>query len=352
MTEKAFDRVPHKRLVIKLDWQGIRGNVLRWVENILANCFHRVAIQYNFGWLPVHSGVPQGSVVGPVLFIIYINDLVANLESQASLFADDAKIYRIISTAQDTEILRSDMVGLKEWSSKWLLTFNSAKCKVVHFGRQNTRSDYTLNGVTLDISAVGKDLGVLISEDLKVASHVAATAGKANSRVSIIRRNFTYLNWKIVWALYTAIVRPLLDYGAQCWTPFLAKDIEQLGEGQHRTTKLVPEFAHFPYKDRCRVMGLQMLKDRRRRGDMIQVYKIFHGYDHLPATRFFQLSTTSLRGHSLKITKHSHWRTALKGNALSIQTINDWNALPDQVVTAPSIAAFKSRYDKHLGIAI
>ena len=111
----------------------------------------------------MHSGVPQGSVVGPVLFIIYINDLVINLESQASLFADDAKIYRTISTAQDTEILRSDMVRLEEWSSKWLLTFNFAKCRVMHFGRQNTRPDYTLNGVTLDISAVEKDLGVRVS---------------------------------------------------------------------------------------------------------------------------------------------------------------------------------------------
>ena len=109
----------------------------------------------------MHSGVPQGSAVEPVLFIIYRISMIWSLilESQASLFADDAKIYRIISTAEYTDILHSDMVRLEEWSSKWLVTFKSAKCKVMHLGRQNTRPDYNLNGVTLEISAIEKDLG-------------------------------------------------------------------------------------------------------------------------------------------------------------------------------------------------
>ena len=118
------------------------------------------------------------------------------------------------------------MVRLEEWSSKWLLTFNSAKCKVMHFERQNTRPDYTLNRVILNISALEKDLWVLVSEHLKVKSHVAVIAWKANGRVGITRRTFTYLNREIVRALYTILVRPLLDYRVQCWTPFLAKDIE------------------------------------------------------------------------------------------------------------------------------
>lgn len=349
--EKAFDRVPHKRLMMKLEQIGITGSVKQWIASFLANRTHRVAIRGSYSeWLPVKSGVPQGSVVGPILFIIYINDLVNNLESPSSLFADDAKIYRTIKTQEDTEALQRDMDRVKDWSRKWLLTFNIEKCKVMHFGYGNPRNDYKLGESDLEKSALEKDLGVYVSADLKSSAHVAKVAAKANSRLGIIKRNFEYLDREIMLPLYKALVRPILDYASQCWSPYLIKDTKMLEQVQRRATRLVPECANLPYEERCKILGLQTLENRRRRGDMIEVYKLAHGYEDIPFTKFFNFSTTGLRGHRLKLAVPDHWRTALKGNWFPIRTLHEWNNLPENIVTAPTISQFKNRYDKHVGV--
>ncbi len=150
--------------------------------------------------------------------------------------------------------------------------------------------------------------------------------------------------------LYLSLVRPILDYGAQCWAPHLVKDIHALEQVQRRATKLIPGLEHLQYEERCETLGLQTLEERRKRGDMIETFKLLHGFEDIPYTRFFQLSTANLRGHSLKLAKPDHWRTSLRGNSFALRVINDWNALPESVVSSPTIATFKSRYDKHKGI--
>ena len=205
--EKAFDRVPHERLLIKLAALGVDGNVLGWIKSFLANRFHRVCIRKEHSdWLPVLSGVPQGSVLGPVLFLVYINDLVNNLESTASLFADDAKIYRVLKTDEDPEVLQRDLQRLEDWSNSWLLTFNTSKCKTMHIGRSNQQADYQLNGSRLEKSTEEKDLGMWVSDDLKSSVHVAKVTAKANSRLGIIRRNFSVLTKDILTPLYLLFV--------------------------------------------------------------------------------------------------------------------------------------------------
>ncbi|KAK4314500.1 hypothetical protein Pmani_014205 [Petrolisthes manimaculis] len=203
---------------------------------------HRVIIRDSASdWLPMKSGVPQGSVLGPILFVIYINDLVANLESAASLFADDAKIYKTIRTEADVETLQRDMERLNEWSRKWLLTFNASKCKIMHISHDNQGNDYQLGGVTLQKSSTENDLGITISSDLKSSAHVAKVAAKANNRLGIIKRNFTVHDKEIILPLYLSLVRPILDFGVQCWSPHLAKDIQALERIQRRATRLVPD---------------------------------------------------------------------------------------------------------------
>ena len=146
--------------------------------------------------------------------------------------------------------------------------------------------------------------------------------------------------------LYLSLVRPILDFGVQCWSPYLVRDIQALERIQRRATKLVPEVHALPYEDRCKQLGLQTLSERRKRGDIIETYKLLHGFEDIPYTRFFQRNTSSLRGHSLKLSKPGHWRTSLKGNWFPVRVVNQWNALPESVVTAPTIATFKARYDR------
>ena len=130
----------------------------------------------------------------------------------------------------------------------------------------------------------------------------------------------------------------------------MVRDIQALEKVQRRATKLIPDLAQLPYETRCQRLGLQTLEERRVRGDMIQTFKFLHGYDDVPHTRFFQLNTNNLRGHSMKLSKPDHWRTTMKGNWFSIRVIDHWNALPESIVTAPSIATFKARYDRHVGL--
>ena len=138
----------------------------------------------------MHSGVPQGTVLGPILFVLYINDLVENLESGVSLFADDAKLYTEIKDPSDVETLQRDLQRVEDWSKIWLLTFNINKCKTMHIGCNNARASYMLYGVDLMETEVEKDLGILVSSNLKSSNHVAA---KANARLGIIKRSFEFL---------------------------------------------------------------------------------------------------------------------------------------------------------------
>ena len=158
---KAFDTVPHQRLLMKLRGYGIEGRILTWIEAFLTDRRQRVVVNDSrSSWADVTSGIPQGSVLGPMLFIIYINDMPTSVLSSIYLFADDAKVYRNISSNDDPPTLQHDLQQLEKWSERWQLRFNSNKCKVMHLGRQNPRQNYTMGGTTLVTTTSEKDLGV------------------------------------------------------------------------------------------------------------------------------------------------------------------------------------------------
>ena len=167
--QKAFDKVPHKRLLHKLKIHGIKGKVVAWVEDWLINRKQRVGINGCFsGWKPVTSGVPQGSVLGPQLFTIYIDDLELGTECNVSKFADDTKMSGKAKSAEDTGSLQRDLDRLSEWARVWQMEYNVAKCEVIHFGRSNSKRDYYLNDKILKHADVQRDLGVLVHETQKV----------------------------------------------------------------------------------------------------------------------------------------------------------------------------------------
>ena len=210
---KAFDTVPHKRLIHKLRAYGIGGKLLEWLQSFLSDREQSVVINSVFSsWRPVTSGVPQGSVLGPLLFAIYVNDLPLIVSSNLFMFADDLKLYRSITQPLDTTLLQHDVNTLFHWTQTWLLKLSIPKCYVMSVGNiNNTNPNYILDNVPLAASTCVRDLGVWIDDKLKFHEHTSVTIAKANRILALMKRSFN-INMNIFLRLYTTLVRPILQY--------------------------------------------------------------------------------------------------------------------------------------------
>ena len=297
--QKAFDKVPHKRLMLKIKSLGIAGEVYSWIADWLSDRQQRVVLLGNkSNWIEVKSGVPQGSVLGPLLFFIYINDIDESINTNILKFADDTKLYGIVANKDDVEKLQRDLIKICEWSSEWLMLFNVDKCKVMHIGHGNMRERYEMNGKNLNEVTEEKDLGVIMQNDLKCNKQCIYAVNKANRTLGMIKRTFSNFDSEVVLQLYKALVRPHLEYCIQVWRPYLKKDIELLEKVQRRATKLVPTLRNKSYEERNKCLGLTILETRRLRGDLIEVFKIFKRNDNIDREKFFKLNTnTHTRGY-------------------------------------------------------
>ena len=254
---KAFDSVPHQRLLTKIKALGIEGKVLAWLDAFLSNRRQCVIVNGSTsGWSDVISGVPQGSVIGPVLFIIFINDMPNHINNFISLFADDAKLFGKSTTPTDRASIQEDLNTLQDWSEKWQLSFNASKCKTLYLGKENVRHGYSMASssgqVTLEQTTCEKDLGVLVDDKLSFDEHISQAVKKANSKLAMIRRTFTHMDKNMLVQLYTSLVRPILEYGNVIWSPHLQSHITQLEGVQHRATKMLSSIPHLTYPDRLK----------------------------------------------------------------------------------------------------
>ena len=334
---KAFDTVPHKRLLIKLKNCGIRGNVLNWIRSFLANRRQRVILRNGVSdWKYVPSGVPQGSILGPLLFLIYVNDIPDSVLSTAKMFADDTKLYRGIKLFDDCRILQDDLNNLSYWTTKWLLNFNATKCVVIKI-KMSLLYMYTLNGHILEQVSSQKDLGITVSDDLKPSEHITNIIKRANQRTGLIRRCFTDLTKEKVVTLYTSLVRPLLEYASPAWNPNQKKDILSLESCQRRCLRLAGENISLP-----------SLTYRRLFADLCEVYKYTHDcYKNGLTDMFTYTSNPHLRGHPYKLS-HIYVRSTVRQSFFSERIIDEWNALPTDVVISPSLECFKGRLKRSL----
>jgi len=346
---KAFDKVPFRRLFEKLKSHGIGGSILNWVENWLSNRRQRVCVNGEYsGWADVTSGVPQGSVLGPILFIIYINDLDVNVISKLAKFADDSKLGKCLSSQDDVETLRRDLTNLENWSNKWQMKFNEDKCTVMHLGRNNTASQYILNDKNLKKSERERDLGVIVDKSLKFSEHCNKVANTANVTLGMIKRTISCKSKSIITRLYKALVRPQLEYCVQAWRPYLKKDKDKIEKVQRRATKLISGCSKLSYEDRLKITGLPTLEARRDRGDLIEVFKILKGYSKVDYKKFFQLAgSCKTRGNKYKLLK-SRSRLDIRKHFFSQRVVNEWNKLPNTVVEAQSVNSFKNKYDNYV----
>ena len=202
--------------------------------------------------------------------------------------------------------------------------------------------------IKLETTSLEKDLGVLITDNLKVGEQCERAAGKAMRVLGMIRRSFTKLDEETLKTLYCSFVRPHLEYCIHAWSPYFKKDIEVLEKVQKRATKLLPWLRNLSYEDRLLRLDMPSLEQRRLRGDLIETYKILTRKEDLKPEIFFKYSTTgNLRGsNSMKLFK-PRTKMKVRQNFFSQRVIDYWNALPEYVVKAPSTNSFKARLDKH-----
>ena len=347
--QKAFDKVPHQRLLLKLKAHGIGDSITDWIEQWLTDRRQRVVVDGEVSnWKSVLSGVPQGSVLGPILFLIYINDLDDSITSNVLKFADDTKLFRKVNTDGDKQHLQNDLDRLVKWSEKWQMLFNFGKCKCLHTGHGNLNVNYKMGDTVLGTTVKEKDLGVTISADMKVSEQCGIAASKGNQILGLIRRNITYKGKKLIIPLYKAIVRPHLEYCIQAWRPYRKKDIDTLERIQRRATKMIPELRDLSYEERLKECGLTTLETRRLRGDQIEVFKILNGYEIIDRNMFFSLKKDSrTRGHEVKLVK-DQCRLDIRKHSFSQRTINEWNKLSTDCVTATSVNMFKNKVDTYI----
>ena len=347
---KAFDTVPHKRLIAKLEGYGVKGDVLMWIQDFLANRTQYVSVNGERSTsMPVSSGVPQGSVLGPILFVYFINDMPSASEEDMNLFADDAKAFKEIQALQDQKDLQRCINALVKWSIKWGMGFNGCKCKVMHLGRNNPKYDYTIsdgtNTHTLEETVCEKDLGVHVDNVLSFDSHISLTAKKARKSAGMLLRAIEFKTPFILVPLFKSLVRPILEYANTVWSPHKRKHIDLLEKVQRSFTKRVIGMYDLEYSQRLERLGLPSLEYRRMRGDLIETYKVLHEiYDPITTRELLSLNTSNTRGHNFKLSKNSPHLNTYKYFFVN-RIVNLWNQLPSPVVNSPSINIFKNGID-------
>ena len=221
--KKAFDTPSHELLKCKLYGYGIGGKTLKWIDSFL--CFRQQRVVVNgikSDWAPALSGVPQGTVLGPVLFSLYINDITTDIDSEIRLFADDCVCYREIKGTEDTVKLQEDIDRLGCWARKWGMRFQPVKCNIMQITRKRIKkinASYCLEGTILDNVENIKYLGVTITNDLKWNTHVSNICTKANRTLGFLRRNLSACPQDVKESAYKGLVRPVLEYGSSVWDP-------------------------------------------------------------------------------------------------------------------------------------
>ena len=344
---KAFDKVPYQRLLHKLDYYGVRNSTLRLIESFLSYRKQSVLLDGTRSTeADVLSGVPQGTVLGPLLFLAFINDLPEMTKhSDARLFADDCLLYRHISSMQDSALLQQDLTALEGWETTWQMQFHPQQCTVIRINSNRRRlinTNYQIHGHTLEVVDSSKYLGVTISEDLTWRKHIDDTVNKANKTLGFVRRNLSDCSTSVKTAAYTTMVRPRLEYSSTVWDPHHNKEIHSLEQVQRRAAR----FVHRIYSERTpgcvtnmiQSLGWESLQHRRYINRIIMLFKIQHGIIDI-SPDFIQPNDHRTRG-SQRLRQLQATNEAYR-NSFYLRTISDWKRLPTHVTDLQTLQGFR-----------
>ena len=335
---KAFDSIPHSHLLIKLWQMGITGSVWKWFKFYLSDRVQSVLIDgATSSYLPVSSGVPQGSILGPLLFIIYINDLPSCASFVSTyLFADDTKCLGSISAPSDYVSFQSDLDTLQLWSNSQGLSFNASKCKLVQFPSSHmqtiTNHQYKINNTVINCCDSHRDLGVIFSSDLTWNLHYSDIISKAYKTFYFLRRSMCSIHCPSTkLSLYISLIRQRVSYCSQLWRPHLLKDIQAIEKLQRRATKFILDDYISNYKDRLMSLKLLPLSLWFEYLDVIFLINCFkQPQDHFNIFQYVQFLSSNSRSSS-----HSKLKCSLPSSSTNNlrfiyanRVVRIWNALP------------------------
>ena len=353
---KAFDKVPHARLVKKLDYYGIRGKTLQWITSFLHNRSQQVVIEGTYSSpCKVTSGVPQGTVLGPTLFLLYINDLISNIQSTVRLFADDCLIYRPINSPNDHQLLQQDLNTLNTWAKTWQMKFNVDKCCILQLSKHHHKTTflYHMSNKPLKVVEQHSYLGIIIDHHLSWGPQVNHVCNKATRLIGFLQRNLRSCSRALKELSYKQFILPVLEYAAAIWDPYHLKDINKIEMIQHRAARFV---LNRPWRRNMRDSITDMLTSlewpplqlRRKCARLSLLYKIIHNLTEIPNSYLPTLSPVTIT-RSNHEQKFLHYHTSIDNYKYSFfpRTIPEWNGLPQDIINQQTIDSFKQLLYNH-----
>ena len=348
---KAFDKVCHSKLCYKLSSYGINGEVLSWIKDYLTDRSQTVILEgKSSSPKPVLSGVPQGSVLAPLLFLLYINDIGIKINSTVRLYADDVLIYRTIQSEADGISLQNDLSNLESWANLWQMKFNPAKCLhvVITNKRSHIQNTYQIYGQQILHVTSAKYLGVTIDQHLTWKDHINNICHKANSVKGFLRRNLHQCPTSIKSNCYKTFVRPILEYAVTVWSPNLQYQIHQLDKVQRSAARFVMnDFSQFSsVTSMLNHLSWPTLEQRRNYFKLLMLFKLIHGLVAIPSITLIPMASRT-RGHS-----HRYYippvRTETYLHSFLPSAIKLWNNLPQSLTEISNIDNFKLQLEHYL----
>jgi len=346
----AFDKVWHKGLMSKLSSYGISGCLFKWLENYLSDRQQRVVFRgFQSSWLPIQAGVPQGSVLGPTLFLLYINDLPFLLRNPSCLFADDTSIHAPVTSPQQHQIvaesINADLSTIDKWAVTWQVIFNHKKTQSLLITRRRTRrKPPPLRFGNNDIAESNeiKLLGVTLNNSLDWSSHVLNVARHSSQQYGALRRSANFLPPRARHIVYKSVVRPSLEYGSPCWANASATSLAALDSIQRKCLRLFPDYQLDSLQHRRAVADVSVyhgLKDMQDKG--IPVIQLPVAIDRACNTR----QSTDLNDRAVKIPKS---RTSKHQRSFVSRASTLWNGLPNSAVLIDEPTKFRRSIHRFL----
>lgn len=359
---KAFDVVSHPILLVKLHHLGIDGRLLSWIEHFLTNRTMSVSVKGRLSTSrQVASGVPQGSVLGPILFLIFVNHIASTLRCCYKIFADDLKVYMKIQHdnaphyTSDTQACQGDITALEHVARSWSLKLNEGKCAVIRFKRRShvlPLPHYLISQSPIRVVNSHADLGLIVDNELKFHEHIATTTQKAAGLTQNLAKSTVCRSPDFMMSLFNSHVRPIIDYASCVWNTGYVCDLRRLESVQRRWTKRVTGLGTLDYRSRLQALRQYSVTGRLLRSDIIQYWKIFHEKCSVKPNDVFTMAPQSAtRGHRFKLS-HVRTQTDVRKRAFSIRRVEIWNSLPDYVVAEPDLKRFKGLLADVLGEAL